>query len=84
MRDEVRIYVDCHAGHNTESWGHDAGRARGPAWLKAAPGRHAAATKSANEARDVFQPGPGKWSPAGFDAMKFDIDSIVVLDGEKS
>mgnify|MGYP003343851662 CR=1 FL=1 len=35
VRDEVRIYVDCHAGDNTESWDTML-EAREPAWLKAA------------------------------------------------
>ena len=35
MVSEVRIYVDCHAGDNTESWDTML-EEREPAWLKAA------------------------------------------------
>jgi L-alanine-DL-glutamate epimerase-like enolase superfamily enzyme len=80
VRDEVRIYVDCHAGDNTESWDTML-EAREPAWLKAA-----LAGKPQHEERyepEMYFNRARQMVAAGFDAMKFDIDSIVVLTGEE-
>lgn len=80
MRDEVRIYVDCHAGDNTESWDTML-EEREPAWLQAA-----LAGKPQHSERyepEMYFNRARQMVAAGFDAMKFDIDSIVVLTGEE-
>ena len=80
VRDEVRIYVDCHAGDNTESWDTML-EAREPAWLKAAlQGRPQHEERYEPE---MYYNRAKQMVEAGFDAMKFDIDSIVVLTGEE-
>ena len=80
VRDEVRIYVDCHAGDNVESWGPMLD-AREPQWLK-----EALAGRPQHEERyepEMYFNRARQMVAAGFDAMKFDIDSIVVLTGEE-
>ena len=80
VRDEVRIYVDCHAGDNTESWDTML-EEREPAWLKAAlQGRPQHEERYEPE---MYYNRAKQMVAAGFDAMKFDIDSIVVLTGEE-
>src|SRR5262245_12108960 len=80
VRDEVRIYVDCHAGDNTESWDTML-EEREPAWLKAAlQGRPQHEERYEPE---MYHNRAKQMVAAGFDAMKFDIDSIVVLTGEE-
>jgi gluconate/galactonate dehydratase len=80
LRDEVRIYADCHAGDNAESW--DAMlRPRQPPWLA-----DALAGKPEHEERynpDAYRQRARQMAAAGFDALKFDIDSLVVYTGEE-
>lgn len=80
IRDEVRVYADCHAGDNVESWGPML-IPRRPEWLVAAE-----AGLASHE--DRYDPGSYRerartMAVAGFDALKFDIDSLVVLTGEE-
>jgi L-alanine-DL-glutamate epimerase-like enolase superfamily enzyme len=80
VRDDVRIYVDCHAGDNIESVDTMLA-AREPAWLKAV-----LAGKPQHEERyepEMYFNRAKQMVAAGFDAMKFDIDSIVVMTGEE-
>jgi len=80
VRDEVRVYADCHAGDNLESWGPML-LPRRPRWLA-----EALASKAGDE--DRYDPAryrqrAAKMVAAGFDVLKFDIDSIVILTGEE-
>lgn len=80
VRDEVRIYADCHAGDNTESWGPMLTE-REPKWLRDALGG-----KPQHEERyepEMYRNRARQMVAAGFDALKFDIDSIVVLTGDE-
>ena len=80
LRDEVRIYADCHAGDNAESWGPML-VPREPAWLKATLG-----AKPAHDERfepEQYAERARQMVAAGFDALKFDIDSIVTYTGEE-
>jgi gluconate/galactonate dehydratase len=80
MRDEVRVYADCHAGDNIESWNAMLVQRR-PAWLAqrlAGMPEHEERFEPAMYARRAQQ-----MVAAGFDALKFDIDSIVVYTGEE-
>lgn len=80
VRDEVRIYADCHAGDNIESWGPMLAE-RTPQWLK-----ETLAGKPQHEERydpEMYCSRAKQMVAAGFDALKFDIDSIVVLTGEE-
>ena len=80
LRDDVRIYADCHAGDNIESW--DAMlRPREPDWLNAVARRQARARGAVRSGR--LSPPGQQMVAAGFDALKFDIDSIVVYTGEE-
>jgi L-alanine-DL-glutamate epimerase-like enolase superfamily enzyme len=80
VRDEVRIYADCHAGNNIESWSPML-EPRRPAWL--------AALESKGEPHvDRYEPEQYRerarqMAAAGFDALKFDIDSLVVMTGDE-
>jgi L-alanine-DL-glutamate epimerase-like enolase superfamily enzyme len=78
VRDSVRIYADCHAGDNPESWSAVLTERR-PAWLTAplegaGPDQYAPEAY-ARRAREV--------AAAGFSALKFDLDSMIVLTGEE-
>jgi L-alanine-DL-glutamate epimerase-like enolase superfamily enzyme len=80
VRDEVRVYADCHAGDNVESWGPML-TPRRPGWLV-----EALAHRPGHEDRDD----PGQYRErarampaAGFDALKFDIDALVVPTGDE-
>jgi L-alanine-DL-glutamate epimerase-like enolase superfamily enzyme len=79
LRDDVRVYADCHAGDNIESWGPML-TPRSPAWLVEAQARQAGAG-------DRYEPEQyrerARAMAAGFDALKFDIDSVAVLTGEE-
>ena len=80
LRDEVRIYCDCHAGDNIESWGPMLTE-REPQWLHEVLGG-----KPQHEERyepEMYRSRARQMVAAGFDALKFDIDSIVVLTGEE-
>ena len=80
FRDEVRIYCDCHAGDNIESWGPML-TCREPEWLTLALGglpQHDERYEPSMYKRRAEQ-----MVAAGFDALKFDIDSIVCLTGEE-
>jgi gluconate/galactonate dehydratase len=78
VRDSVRIYADCHAGENCESWSPVLTERR-PAWLaKLGMERqpdHYAPEAYAKRARAVVD--------KGFTALKFDLDSMVVFTGEE-
>jgi gluconate/galactonate dehydratase len=78
VRDRVRIYADSHAGANCESWNAML-EERYPPW-RTAMGEPPAEERYtpeayAQRAREVVA--------KGFDALKFDLDSIVVLTGEE-
>jgi len=79
LRDQVRIYADCHAGDGLESWGPML-TPRRPKWFP----REAAA----DDLPETFTP-PMYARRAraavgrGFDALKFDIDSIVASTGRE-
>lgn len=80
LRDAVRIYADCHAGDNIESWGPML-TPRQPEWLRkllAGKPRHDDRYES-----EMYCERAQQMVAAGFDALKFDIDSIVVLTGEE-
>jgi gluconate/galactonate dehydratase len=80
LRDEVRIYADCHAGDNAESWGPMLVE-RQPDWLK-----NLLAGKPEHDERydpDMYRRRARQMREAGFDALKFDIDSLVVYTGEE-
>ena len=80
LRDEVRIYADCHAGDNVESWTAML-ETRRPEWIEQLlAGRP--------ETEDIYDPAmycqrAQSMVEAGFDALKFDIDSIVTYTGEE-
>jgi L-alanine-DL-glutamate epimerase-like enolase superfamily enzyme len=80
VRDDVRIYCDCHAGDNIESWGPML-TPREPEWLKQAtsgqPGHEERYTP------EMYRERARTMAAAGFDALKFDIDSIVCFTGEE-
>jgi L-alanine-DL-glutamate epimerase-like enolase superfamily enzyme len=80
LRDLVRVYADCHAADNLESWGPML-TPREPRWLV-----EATAGKGAGE--DRYEPALYRRRAAsmverGFDLLKFDIDSIVIRTGEE-
>jgi gluconate/galactonate dehydratase len=80
LRDDVRIYADCHAGDNIESWGPML-TPREPEWL-----RKLLAGKAKHEDRyesEMYRERATQMVATGFDALKFDIDSIVCLTGEE-
>lgn len=80
VRDRVRVYADCHAGDNLESWGPML-TPRRPRWWDAAAGGHAGDEGRYEPAR--YRRRAARMAAAGFDALKFDIDSIVVPTGEE-
>jgi gluconate/galactonate dehydratase len=78
LQDRVRIYADSHAGANCESW-NPMLETRTPDWL-AATGQiqqpeHYTPEAYARRAQEVVA--------KGFDALKFDLDSMVVMTGEE-
>jgi len=80
LRDTIRVYADCHAGDNLESWGPML-EARSPEWFTAL-----CAGRPEHETRyhpDQYRERARQMAAAGFDAVKFDIDSIVVRTGEE-
>ncbi|MBI5756896.1 MAG: mandelate racemase/muconate lactonizing enzyme family protein [Planctomycetales bacterium] len=80
LRDSIRIYADCHAGDNIESWGPMLTQ-REPEWL-----RRLVADQPQHEERyesELYRERAQQMVSAGFDARKFDIDSIVLLTGEE-
>lgn len=80
VRDDVRIYCDCHAGDNAESWGPMLDE-REPQWLK-----DTLQGKPKHEERyepEMYYNRAKQVVAAGFDALKFDVDSIVILTGEE-
>jgi L-alanine-DL-glutamate epimerase-like enolase superfamily enzyme len=80
VRDEVRVYADCHAGDNVESWGPML-QPRRPEWLATAMAR-----KAGHEDRydpSQYRERARAMAAAGFDALKFDIDPIVISTGEE-
>ena len=80
MQERVRIYVDCHAGDNLESW-EPMLIEREPDWLKAA-----CAGKPQHQERyhpGMYRERAKEMVARGFDALKFDIDSLVCMTGEE-
>lgn len=80
VRDDVRVYCDCHAGDNIESCGPML-EARRPQWLI-----DAVRGKPEHETRyepEMYRARAKQMAAAGFDALKFDIDSIVVSTGDE-
>src|SRR5262245_25299859 len=80
LRDEVRVYADCHAGDNLESWGPML-TPREPSWLTAALARRPG--QGGLYDPDRYRERARAMAAAGFDALKFDIDSLVALTGEE-
>lgn len=78
VRDAVRIYADCHAGENCESWTPVLTERR-PPWLAAQGGEQRAERFEpeayARRARAVVA--------KGFGALKFDLDSMIVATGDE-
>jgi L-alanine-DL-glutamate epimerase-like enolase superfamily enzyme len=75
VRENVRIYADSHAGECPESWTPML-EERHPKWLKASRKKESYdPTAYAQRAKQVVA--------KGFDALKFDLDSIVVLTGDE-
>jgi gluconate/galactonate dehydratase len=80
IRDEVRIYADCHAGDNIESWSPFL-EMRRPRWLERLLAGH-----PEHEERyepEHYRERARQMVARGFDALKFDIDSLIVLTGEE-
>lgn len=80
MHPAVRIYADCHAGDNLESWGPML-IPRRPKWLTAL-------VPEGDEQDERYEPEmyrrrAEQMVAAGFTAMKFDIDSIITYTGEE-
>jgi L-alanine-DL-glutamate epimerase-like enolase superfamily enzyme len=80
VRDEVRVYADCHAGDNLESWGPMLAP-RQPPWFAQAQAEQAGQG-------DRYDPGlyreqARRMVAAGFDALKFDVDSLVAYTGDE-
>jgi len=79
LREQVRIYADCHAGDGLESWGPML-TPRRPKWFpREAP---------ADDLPETFTPaGYARRARAavgrGFDALKFDIDTLVTSPGRE-
>jgi L-alanine-DL-glutamate epimerase-like enolase superfamily enzyme len=80
VRDEVRIYADCHAADNLESWGRMLDERR-PAWLVEAERERPHAPDRYDLSQ--YRRRAGEMVARGFDALKFDVDSIVVSTGEE-
>ena len=78
MRDDVRVYVDCHAGDNLESWSPMLEHRR-PRWLREAERGERAQRYEPQQYKQRAQ----QMVEAGFDALKFDIDSIVLATGDE-
>jgi L-alanine-DL-glutamate epimerase-like enolase superfamily enzyme len=78
VRDTVRIYADCHAGENSESWSPVLTERR-PPWLAAGSSELRAERFEpeayARRAREVVA--------KGFTALKFDLDSMIVSTGDE-
>jgi gluconate/galactonate dehydratase len=79
VRGAVRIYADCHAGDNSESWTAILTE-RHPTWLRESQGagRHPEdyePSAYARRARAV--------AAKGFTALKFDLDSMIVSTGDE-
>ncbi|MBI3462579.1 MAG: mandelate racemase/muconate lactonizing enzyme family protein [Planctomycetes bacterium] len=80
VRARVRIYADCHAGDNVESIGSML-ESRRPPWLA-----KLLAGKPQHEQRyepSSYRQRAEQMVAAGFDALKFDVDSIVASTGEE-
>jgi len=78
VRDSVRIYADCHAGDNCESWSPILTE-RCPNWLtqtgaEAQPERYEPEAYARRATAVVAK---------GFTALKFDLDSMIVLTGDE-
>jgi L-alanine-DL-glutamate epimerase-like enolase superfamily enzyme len=78
VRDTVRIYADCHAGENCESWTPVLTERR-PPWL---------ATQREAQREERFEPEAyARRARAvvadGFTALKFDLDSMIVSTGDE-
>ena len=78
VRDRVRIYADCHAGDNCESWTSVLTERR-PAWLAQMgvtqePGQYEPEAYARRAVSVVA---------SGFTALKFDLDSMVVTTGDE-
>jgi L-alanine-DL-glutamate epimerase-like enolase superfamily enzyme len=78
VRDSVRIYADCHAGENSESWSPILTERR-PVWLL---------QSNANPEPERYEPEAYARRAAavagqGFTALKFDLDSMIVTTGDE-
>jgi L-alanine-DL-glutamate epimerase-like enolase superfamily enzyme len=74
----VRIYADCHAGENPESWSPILTERR-PAWLE----QSGASTLAERYEPDAYARRAATVAAQGFTALKFDLDSMVVLTGDE-
>ncbi|MCK6470465.1 MAG: mandelate racemase/muconate lactonizing enzyme family protein [Planctomycetes bacterium] len=80
VRDRVRVYADCHAGYNVECLD-SVLEPRSPEWVRAIESK-------LEHGEEKFEPEQyarrAKEAVAkGFDALKFDVDSIVLATGEE-
>src|SRR5262249_6616759 len=79
VRDQVRIYADCHAGDGLESVGPMLTQRR-PKWV---PPRQAADALLELLTPSMYARRAKTAIGKGFDALKFDIDSIVASTGDE-
>ncbi len=76
----VRMYADCHAGDNLESWGPML-IPRNPDWMRQLQGG-----EGRDEDRyepDMYRRRAEQMVAGGFTAIKFDIDSLITYTGEE-
>ncbi len=78
VRDSVRIYADCHAGDNCESWTPVLTERR-PDWLT----RVGAEMADEHYAPEAYARRAMSVAAKGFTALKFDLDSMIVTTGEE-
>ena len=78
VRDSVRIYADCHAGDNCESWTPVLTERR-PAWLSA----HGFERPAEQYAPEAYARRAQTVAAKGFTALKFDLNSMIVTTGEE-
>lgn len=78
VRDAVRIYADCHAGDNPESWSPILTERR-PAWMK----ENTADSRDERYEPEAYARRARSVVAKGFTALKFDLDSMVVFTGDE-
>ncbi len=78
VRDTVRIYADCHAGENPESWTPILTERRLP-WLAS----HGTEQRSERFEPEAYARRAREVVAKGFTALKFDLDSMIVSTGDE-